>query len=104
MPWVVLVIAGLFEIAWSVGLKYSHGLTRLVPSILTFVFMALSFFLLAKAMKTLPLGTAYAVWTGIGTVGAAILGIVLFDEPSTPYRILFISCILVGIIGLKMVS
>ena len=72
MPWVVLVIAGLFEIAWSVGLKYSQGLTRLIPSILTFVFMALSFFLLAKAMKTLPLGTAYAVWTGIGTVGAAI--------------------------------
>ena len=104
MAWLLLVIAGFFEIGWAVELKLSHGFSRLGPTILTLFFLVSSFFLLARAMKTIPLGTAYAVWTGIGTVGAAVFGIILFGEAVSVYRICFIILILVGIIGLKLVS
>ena len=102
MPWVLLVLAGLFEIGWAVGLKYSAGFTRLWPSIATLAAMAVSVGLLALATKSLPIGTAYAVWTGIGAVGAVVLGIVLFHDPATPLRLVCVALILVGIIGLKL--
>jgi quaternary ammonium compound-resistance protein SugE len=104
MSWVVLVLAGLLEIGWAVGLKYSHGLTRLWPSVATAVALVGSMGLLALAMRTLPLGTAYAVWTGIGTVGTAVLGIVLFREPATAMRLACIALIVAGIVGLKLAS
>ncbi|HET9797045.1 MAG TPA: quaternary ammonium compound efflux SMR transporter SugE [Gemmatimonadaceae bacterium] len=104
MSWLVLVLAGLLEIGWAVGLKYSHGLTRLWPSVATAVALAGSMGLLALAMRTLPLGTAYAVWTGIGTVGTAVLGIVLFREPATAMRLTCIALIVAGIVGLKLAS
>jgi quaternary ammonium compound-resistance protein SugE len=104
MSWLVLVLAGLLEIAWAVGLKYSHGLTRLWPSVATGVALAGSMGLLALAMRTLPLGTAYAVWTGIGTVGTAVLGVVLFREPATAMRLTCIALIVAGIVGLKLAS
>jgi quaternary ammonium compound-resistance protein SugE len=104
MNWVYLGIAGLLEIAWAIGLKYTEGWTRLVPSLITAVLMIASFYFLSLAVKTLPIGTAYAVWTGIGTVGAAILGMVLFDEPRDIVRILCIMLIIAGIAGLKMSS
>jgi quaternary ammonium compound-resistance protein SugE len=103
MSWVVLVLAGLLEIGWAVGLKYSHGLTRLWPSVATGVALVGSMGLLALAMRTLPLGTAYAVWTGIGTVGTAVLGVVLFREPATAMRLACIALIVAGIVGLKLV-
>lgn len=101
MAWIILFIAGLLEVVWAVGLKYSHGFTRLTPSIITAVAMAASVFLLANAMKTLPVGTAYAVWTGIGAVGAAITGIVLLGESASVMRIISLCLIIGGIIGLK---
>jgi quaternary ammonium compound-resistance protein SugE len=104
MSWLVLVLAGLLEIGWAVGLKYSHGLTRLWPSVATAVALAGSMGLLAVAMRTLPLGTAYAVWTGIGTVGTAVLGVVLFREPATAMRLACIALIVAGIVGLKLAS
>ncbi|EPF5114463.1 quaternary ammonium compound efflux SMR transporter SugE [Yersinia enterocolitica] len=104
MAWIILVIAGLLEVIWAIGLKYSHGFTRLTPSIVTLVAMAASVFLLAYAMKTLPAGTAYAVWTGIGAVGTAILGIVLLGESASLARIFSLVLILAGIIGLKLAS
>ncbi len=104
MAWVVLVIAGLFEIGWAVGLKYAEGFTRLWPSIGTAVALVLSMGLLGVALRTLPLGTAYAVWTGIGTVGTAILGIALFREPATAARLVCIALIVAGIVGLKVLS
>jgi quaternary ammonium compound-resistance protein SugE len=104
MSWLVLVLAGLLEIGWAVGLKYSHGLTRLWPSVATGVALVGSMGLLALAMRTLPLGTAYAVWTGIGTVGTAVLGIVLFREPATAMRLACIALIVAGIVGLKLAS
>jgi quaternary ammonium compound-resistance protein SugE len=104
MSWVVLVLAGLLEIGWAVGLKYSHGLTRLWPSVATAVALGGSMGLLALAVRTLPLGTAYAVWTGIGTVGTAVLGIVLFREPATAIRLACIALIVAGIVGLKLAS
>jgi quaternary ammonium compound-resistance protein SugE len=104
MSWVVLVFAGLLEIGWAVGLKYSHGLTRLWPSVATAVALVGSMGLLAVAMRTLPLGTAYAVWTGIGTVGTAVLGVVLFREPATAMRLTCIALIVAGIVGLKLAS
>jgi quaternary ammonium compound-resistance protein SugE len=104
MPWVVLVIAGLFEVGWAVGLKYAEGFTRLWPSLGTAVALLLSMALLGVALRTLPLGTAYAVWTGIGTVGTAILGIVLFREPATAARLACIALIVAGIVGLKVLS
>ena len=102
MAWVVLFIAGLLEIAWAVGLKYIEGFTRLWPSIATGLAVAGSMGLLAVAVRTLPLGTAYAIWTGIGTVGTAVLGIVLFGEPATVLRLVCITLIVAGIVGLKL--
>lgn len=104
MKWLYLIIAGICEVWWAVGLKYSHGFTRLVPSLLTVAGMVASFYFLSLALKSLPLGTAYAIWTGIGTVGTAILGILLFKEPVDILRIVCIGFILTGIIGLKLVS
>lgn len=104
MHWMYLLIAGLFEISWAVGLKYSHGFTRLLPSILTVAGMVASFYFLSLALKNLPLGTAYAIWTGIGTVGTVVLGIILFKEPVTAMRILCILLIISGITGLKVLT
>ncbi len=104
MAWIILGIAGLFEIGWAVGLKYTHGFTRLVPSVLTLVSMAVSVALLGLSLKTLPLGTAYAVWTGIGSIGTALLGIWLFGESASPVRLACIGLIVAGLVGLKLVS
>ena len=104
MSWTILFLAGLFEVAWAVGLKYTEGFTRLWPSVGTVAAMAVSFYLLAVAMRSLPLGTAYAVWVGVGAVGTAILGIVLFTEPANAGRLLSLGLILAGIIGLKLAS
>ncbi|KZD02669.1 quaternary ammonium compound efflux SMR transporter SugE [Oceanibaculum pacificum] len=104
MAWVALFFAGLFEVGWAVGLKYTHGFTRLWPSLGTVAAMAVSFVLLSLALKTLPLGTAYAIWTGIGTVGTALLGIWLFQEPADALRLACIALIVAGIVGLKLVS
>ncbi|GGA50503.1 quaternary ammonium compound efflux SMR transporter SugE [Pelagibacterium lentulum] len=104
MAWIVLAFAGLLEIGWAVGLKYTHGFTRLVPSLLTVGSMALSLALLGLALRDLPLGTAYAIWTGIGTVGTAILGIMLFGDSVTAIRLTCIALIVSGIIGLKAFS
>ena len=104
MAWVILFVAGLFEIAWAVGLKYTEGFTRLWPSVATGVALVASMALLGVSLRTLPLGTAYAVWTGIGSVGTAVLGIVLFREPATAIRLACIGLIVAGIVGLKLVS
>jgi quaternary ammonium compound-resistance protein SugE len=104
MAWVVLFIAGLFETLWAVGLKYSQGFTRPLPTIGTVAAIVASMSLLGVALRTLPLGTAYAVWTGIGSVGTAVLGIILFREPATAMRLLCILLIVSGIIGLKLAS
>ena len=104
MAWVYLVIAGLFEITWAIGLKYADGFTRLVPSVVTVVGMIVSVVLLGLALRELPVGTGYAVWTGIGTVGAAVLGMILFNEPATAIRLGCIALIVVGIIGLKFAA
>ena len=104
LPWLYLAIAGLFEVGWAIGLKYTDGFTRLVPSVLTAGAMIISLALLGLALKTLPVGTAYAVWTGVGAVGTAILGIVLFADPATLPRLACIGLIVVGIVGLKVVS
>ena len=104
MAWLALVIAGIFETGWAIGLKYTEGFTRLVPSVLTLIAMAISFVLLAWSLKTLPVGTAYAIWTGIGALGTAMLGIALFNEPATVMRLLCIGLILSGIVGLKVFS
>jgi quaternary ammonium compound-resistance protein SugE len=102
MAWVVLFLAGLLEIGWAVGLKYTEGFTRVWPTVGTAAALIASMALLAMALRTLPLGTAYAVWTGIGTVGTAVLGIVLFREPATAMRMLCIALIVAGIVGLKL--
>jgi quaternary ammonium compound-resistance protein SugE len=104
MAWLLLFIAGLMEVGWAIGLKYTDGFTRLVPSALTLVAMAASLGLLGLALKTLPIGTAYAVWTGIGAVGTALLGIMLLGEPATALRLLCIGLIVSGIVGLKLVA
>lgn len=104
MHWFYLLVAGLFEISWAVGLKFSHGFTQLVPSVLTVIGMIASFYFLALALKNLPLGTAYAIWTGIGTIGTVIFGIVLFKEPVTAVRLFCIALIISGITGLKLIS
>jgi quaternary ammonium compound-resistance protein SugE len=104
MAWIILIIAGLFEIGWAVGLKFTDGFTRLVPTGLTLLSMIISLGLLGLALRTLPLGTAYAVWTGVGTVGTAILGIALFGEPAQAMRLVCIGLIVAGIVGLKLVS
>ena len=102
--WVMLFFAGLFEIAWAIGLKQSNGLTRLWPTVFTLVALAASMILLALSVRTLPIGTAYAVWTGIGATGAALIGIVWFKEPATAARIVCLVLIATGIIGLKLVK
>lgn len=104
MAWLLLFLAGLFETGWAVGLKYTQGFTRLVPSALTVAAMGVSFWLLATALRTLPVGTAYAVWTGIGAVGTVVFGILLFKEPVTAARLLSIALILAGIAGLRLSS
>ncbi len=102
--WLILVLAGLVEVAWAIGLKYSQGFTRPLASVLTVAGMITSFWLLAQALRTIPVGTGYAVWTGIGAVGTAILGIVLLDESRTPARLVSIALIVAGIVGLKLAS
>jgi quaternary ammonium compound-resistance protein SugE len=104
MHWIYLFVAGLFEIGWAIGLKYTEGFSRPVPTALTIASMIVSLGLLGLALKELPVGTAYAVWTGIGTIGTAILGIVLFAEPATAVRLACIALIAAGIIGLKTVA
>jgi quaternary ammonium compound-resistance protein SugE len=104
MPWVILVFAGLLEIGWAAGLKLSDGLTRPLPAIVTIVAMVLSMWLLAVSVRSLPIGTAYAVWTGIGTVGTALVGIAFLGEPATLVRLACIGLIVAGIAGLKLAS
>ena len=104
MAWASLFTAGLLEIGWAIGLKYTEGFSRLVPSVLTLAAMAGSILLLGIALKTLPIGTAYAVWTGIGAVGTAALGIILLGEPATAMRLASIGPIVSGIVGLELVS
>lgn len=104
MPWIYLVIAGLLEVAWAISLKYTEGWTRLYPSLITAALMAASFYFLSLAVKVLPIGTAYAVWTGIGTVATAILGVMIFGESRDPVKIICILLIITGIIGLKISS
>lgn len=104
MSWVILIIAGLFEIAWAIGLKYTDGFSRLWPSVGTVAAMLVSILLLGAAMKELPVGTAYAVWTGIGATGTAILGIYLFGDSASPARLACLAMIACGIVGLKLVS
>lgn len=104
MPWFHLIIAGLLEVAWAVGLKQTAGWTRLWPSVITVALMIASFFFLSLALRTLPLGTSYAIWTGIGAVGTALIGIFIFDEPRTAARLVCILLIISGIIGLKLAS
>jgi quaternary ammonium compound-resistance protein SugE len=102
MAWIVLVIAGLLEVGWAIGLKYTEGFTRPLPTVLTVLSMVASVGLLGWAMKSLPVGTAYAVWVGIGAVGTVILGIVLFDEPAHTARLVSVGLIVAGIVGLKL--
>jgi quaternary ammonium compound-resistance protein SugE len=104
MAWVILALAGLFETGWAIGLKYSEGFTRLGPSVWTVVAMIVSLWLLGIAMKSLPVGTAYSVWVGVGAVGTVILGIVLFGEPANPARLVSVGLIIAGIIGLKLAT
>ena len=104
MAWVYLVIAGIFEMGWAIGLKYTDGFTRLVPTTLTVAAMIISVVLLGIALRDLPVGTGYAVWTGIGTVGTAILGMYLFGDPATVARLASIGLIIAGIVGLKFLS
>ncbi|MCD9047001.1 MULTISPECIES: quaternary ammonium compound efflux SMR transporter SugE [unclassified Luteimonas] len=104
MHWTILFFAGLFEVVWAVGLKYTEGFTRLWPTVGTLAAMAISFGLLAQAMKALPLGTAYAVWVGIGAVGTALVGITLLGEPANPGRLISIALIVAGVIGLKLAT
>lgn len=104
MAWIYLFFAGLFEMGWAIGLKYTEGFSKLVPSALTLAAMGISFWLLATALKTLPVGSAYAVWTGIGAVGTAALGIILFKEPATAARLGSIALIVAGIAGLRLTA
>ena len=104
MAWIYLLFAGLFEVGWAIGLKYTDGFSRLIPTVWTVASMIISLALLGLALKTLPVGTGYAVWTGIGTIGTAILGIALLGEPATALRLACIGLILAGIVGLKLVS
>jgi quaternary ammonium compound-resistance protein SugE len=104
MAWLILFVAGLLEIGWAVGLKYTEGFTRPLPTVLTVLSMVASLGLLGLALRTLPLGTAYAIWTGIGTVGTALLGIILFGDPATVGRLVCIGLIVTGILGLKLLA
>ncbi len=104
MVWIILVIAGLFEVGWVIGLKYTEGFTRLWPSVWTVLAMIISLWLLGIAMKSLPVGTAYAIWVGVGAVGTVALGIVLFGEPAGAARLISIGLIIVGIVSLKLAT
>lgn len=104
MAWILLFIAGIFEIGWAIGMKYTEGFTKLVPSILTLLSMGLSVYLLSLATKEIPIGTAYAVWTGIGIAGTSVLGIIMFNEAVEVLRVIFILMILIAIVGLKVIS
>jgi quaternary ammonium compound-resistance protein SugE len=104
MPWILLVLAGLLEVGWAIGLKYTDGFTRLWPSVGTVAAMMISLGLLGVAMKSLPVGTAYAVWVGVGAVGTVILGIVLFDEPMNTLRVASVALIVAGLVGLKLAT
>ena len=104
MPWTLLFLAGLFEVAWAVGLKYTDGFTKLMPTTLTIAAMVASIVLLGLAVEPLPVGTAYAVWTGIGTIGTVVLGIVLLGDSAAPLRIVCLALILIGIAGLKLTA
>ena len=104
MAWIILIIAGLLEVCWAIGLKYTEGFTRLWPSVGTVAAMTASVVLLGWAMRTLPVGTAYAVWTGIGAVGTVLLGIVLFGEPATVARLACVGLVVAGILGLKLMT
>jgi quaternary ammonium compound-resistance protein SugE len=104
MAWIYLVVAGLLETGWAVGLKYTEGFTRLVPSVLTLAGIAASMFLLGLAARTIPIGTAYSIWVGIGAVGAVLLGIVLFDEPRDFARMFFVALLVVSLVGLKLTT
>ena len=104
MAWGLLLVAGLFEVGWAIGLKYTQGFTRLVPTLLTLASMVASLGLLGLALRDLPVGTAYAVWTGVGAVGTALLGVILLGEPATAARLACIGLIVAGIAGLKLVS
>ncbi len=104
MEWIYLVIAGVFEVGWAMGLKYSQGFTRFLPSILTVIGMIASFYFLSLSLKSLPIGTAYAIWTGIGTIGTVLLGILLFKEPVNLMRIVCIVLIVSGVVGLKLIA
>ncbi len=100
--WIFLLVAGLLEVCWSIGLKYTHGFTRIGPTVFTVLSMVLSMYLLGRAAAVLPIGSAYAVWVGIGALGAGILGIVLFNEPASAQRLFFLALLLVSIVGLKL--
>ncbi|ADI27895.1 quaternary ammonium compound efflux SMR transporter SugE [Geobacillus sp. C56-T3] len=104
MAWVCLIVAGLFEVVWAIALKYTNGFARFWPSVVTIAGMAASFYFLSLAIKTLPIGTAYAVWTGIGALGAALVGMLFLNEPVNALRVAFLLCILVGVIGLKFTA
>lgn len=104
MSWLILVIAGLFEIGWAIGLKYTQGFSRLWPSVGTIAAMVVSIALLGWSMRTLPVGTAYAVWTGIGAVGTVVLGVIIFNDAVNPLRVISIALIVAGIVGLKVAS
>ncbi len=104
MAWFYLFIAGIFEVFWAIALKYSYGFTKLIPSVATIIGMIISFYFLALATKQLPLGTAYAIWTGIGSLGTILLGIFLFHEPVSLVRFFFLFCLIVGILGLKLTA
>lgn len=104
MAWIYLMIAGVFEVVWAIALKYTHGFTRLMPSIVTVIGMIFSFYFLSIATKTLPIGTAYAIWTGIGATGAVIIGMMFLNEPVSALRVLFLVLIVTGMVGLKFTS
>jgi len=104
MNWLILVVAGLFEVGWAIGLKYTEGFTRLWPTVGTVLSMIISLGLLGIAMKSLPVGTAYAIWVGVGAVGTAVLGIILLGESANPFRLFSLALIVAGIVGLKLVS
>jgi quaternary ammonium compound-resistance protein SugE len=104
MAWVILVIAGLFEVGWAIGLKYTDGFSRLWPTVGTVLAMVISLGLLGVAMKTLPVGTAYAIWVGVGAIGTVLLGMLLFGEPATPLRLASLALVVAGILGLKLAS
>lgn len=102
--WILLLVAGLFEVVWAIGLKYTQSFTRLLPSLITLAAMMVSLYLLSRALRTIPVGTGYAVWTGVGAVGTALVGLLLLDEPRTAGRLASIGLIVVGIVGLKLAS